>query len=348
MQKLTVAIAGATGYGGVELVRTLSAHPGVELTYLSSESYAGQDIADVYPHLPPGLPTLQALDPAAAARAAQVVFLGLPHGMAMAHAPALLDAGCRVMDLSGDFRLKEAALYPEWYGWEHQVPKMLAEAVYGQPELNRAALAGARLVACAGCYATACLLTIAPALAAGLVEQQGIILDAASGVSGAGRTSLKLPFHFPEANEDFSAYKVAGHQHTPEIEQEASRLAGKPLRFTFTPHLAPMTRGILVTAYGRLARPVGTPEALAAYTEFYRGDRFVRVLGADLLPHTRSVAGSNYAHLTVRVDPRTGTLVMLGAIDNLGKGQATQAVQCMNLACGFPEETALERPGYYP
>jgi len=347
MKRVKVAIAGATGYGGVELVRTLSAHPGVELAYLSSESYAGKDISEVYPHLPPGLPTLQALDPQAAAQAGEVVFLGLPHGKAVEHAPRLLAAGCRVFDLSGDFRLKDAAAYPQWYGWEHQAPKLLAEAAYGLPELHRDDIRTARLVACAGCYCTGSLLVLAPALRAGLISPEGIILDAKSGVSGAGRTSLKLDFHYPEANEDLCAYKVAGHQHTPEIEQEASLLAGSPVRLTFTPHLAPMTRGILVTAYGRLTREVDTAGALEVYRDFYRGEQFVRVL-TDTLPHTRSVAGSNYAHISVRVDRRTGTLVMLGAVCNLGKGQALQAVQCLNLALGLPEETAIAQPAYYP
>jgi len=347
MKKVRVAIAGATGYGGVELVRTLSCHPGVELTYLSSETYAGQEIADVYTHLPLGLPTLQPLTAEAAAQAA-AVFLGLPHGKAVEHAPVLLAAGCKVFDLSADFRLADPAAYPAWYGWEHQAPELLKQAVYGLPELHREELRGARLVACAGCYPTGALLALAPALRAGLIQSEGIVVDAKSGVSGAGRTSLKLEFHFPEANEDCCAYKVAGHQHTPEIEQEASRLAGAPVTLTFTPHLAPMTRGILVTAYGRLVGKTDTAAALQAYRDFYRGERFVRVLGEGALPHTRSVAGSNYAQVSVRVDGRTGILVMISAIDNLGKGQATQAVQCFNLACGFPEETALERPGYYP
>ena len=348
MDKVRVAIAGATGYGGVELVRTLGGHPGVELVYLSSESYAGQQICDVYPHLPARLPELRALSASEAAQAAEVVFLGLPHGKAVEHTPALLGAGCRVLDLSADFRLRDPAAYPQWYGWEHGAPKLLAEAVYGLPELYRERLRAARLIAVAGCYPTGTLLALAPALRQGLIAPEGIVVDAKSGVSGAGRTALKLDFHFPEANEDMCAYKVAGHQHTPEIEQEASALAGTPVTLTFTPHLAPMTRGLLVTAYGRLAGQVDTAQALAAYREFYAGERFVRVLPEGMLPHTRSVAGSNYAHVSVRVDARTHTLIMISAIDNLGKGQALQAVQCLNAACGFPEETALEQPGYYP
>ena len=345
---INIAIAGATGYGGIELVRWLSGHPEAELAYLSSESYAGQKLHEVYPHLPELDLTLQAWDPVAVAQVAELIFLALPHGKAMECVPTLLAAGKRVIDLSGDFRLKDPTAYPLWYGMEHTCPHLLAESVYVIPELARERLTGARLVCAPGCYPTGALLALAPLLKHRLVDPASIIVDSKSGVSGAGRTSLKLAFHFPEANEGVSAYKVAGHQHTPEIEQEAALLAGNSVVITFTPHLIPMTRGIFTTAYARLISPLSTEQAVTCFTEFYRDEPFVKTLAADALPHTKATWGSNQAHLTARVDERTGRVIVLSAIDNLGKGQAGQAVQIMNALLGLPETTGLDRPAVYP
>ena len=344
-----IAIAGATGYGGIELMRWLTGHPAVELTYLSSESYAGQELHDIYPHLPELDLTLQAWDPAAAAQVADLIFLALPHGKAMECVPALLAAGRRVVDLSGDFRLKDPAAYPRWYGMEHTCPDLLAQSVYVIPELGGDRLAGARLVCAPGCYATGALLALYPLLSFPEIDLASIIIDSKSGVSGAGRTSLKLPYHFPEANEDVSAYKVAAHQHTPEIEQEASLLAGKPVTITFTPHLVPMTRGIFTTLYAKLTSKIPALHLLAYYFGTYPScGPFVKVLASDALPHTKATWGSNQAHLTVRVDERTDTVIALSAIDNLGKGQAGQAVQIMNAMLGLPETMGLDRPAVYP
>jgi len=344
---IKVAVVGATGYGGAELVRLLSGHPEVALTALTSRTYAGQRLGDVYPNLAPFDYTLEALDVEAVGRA-DVVFFGLPHGEAMAHVPAVLERGARVIDLSGDFRLKEAALYPRWYGFEHTAPGLLAEAAYGLVETHRAELASARLVANPGCYPTGALLATLPLLRAGLSDPAEIIVDSKSGVSGAGRTSLKLAYHYPEANEDVSAYAVGTHRHTPEMEQEMAAAAGSPVRVLFTAHLVPATRGIFTTAYLSL-RPDATRDAIeAAYLEAYGDEPFGVVCGGGAWPHTKATYGSNFAHVAVRVDERAQRAVCLSALDNLGKGMASQAVQCMNLMFGLPEATAVGAPAAYP
>ena len=346
-----VAIAGSTGYGGVESVRLLSRHPAAKLTYLGSETYAGRSIADVYPHLAgieTALPLLQRFDAVKAAESADVVFLALRVGQSIAVVPTLLERGVKVIDFSPDFRLKRADIYETYYKQEHRCPELLAQACYGLPELHREEIARARLVAAPGCYSVSAILAIVPLLRAGLVSSEDIIIDSKSGISGAGRTALELQHHFPEANEDVTAYQVTTHRHTPEMEQEIGAAIGKDVRVTFTPHLVPMTRGIFTTVYARMTGAHSTEKLVEAMREAYSGEPFVRVLGADAVPRTKATIGSNWCHVSARADQRTGRAVALSAIDNLGKGLAGVAVQCMNIMFGLPETTGLEMPGAYP
>jgi len=345
---IKVAIAGATGYGGVELVRLLKRHPRVELVHLTSESYAGKTLEQVYPHLRGVALELQPLDAESLAAQAEFVFLALPAGKAMELAPKLLARGQRVIDLSADFRLRDPAAYPRWYGMEHSHPELLVEAVYGLPELHRPEMREARLVAAPGCYPTGAILALAPLVNAGLVNAGHMIVDSKSGVSGAGRTALELAFHYPEANENVAAYKVANHRHTPEMEQELSALAGVAVTVTFAPHLVPMTRGIATTAYAPLRATGSAGDLIAEMRRFYAREPFVQVLDEQTYPHTRQTAGGNLCQVTARVDERAGTAVALSAIDNLGKGLSGTCVQCFNVMCGFDEDTAIAEPGPYP
>lgn len=343
-----VAIAGASGYTGAELLRLLLAHPGAEVVALTAETHAHQRIDAIFPSLTGFVDlTCRPLDPAALAAEAEFVFLALPHKASMTVGADLLARGVRVLDLSADFRLRDPAAYPRWYGMEHTRPELLAEAVYGLPELHREAIAAARLVAVPGCYPTSAILGLAPLVAGGLVDPETIVVDSISGVSGAGRKP-ELPTHYSEANESLKAYGVARHRHTPEIEQELSRLAGRAITLTFTPHLAPLTRGILTTITARLTGRQSTGELLETYQAFYAGRRFVRVLPEGRLPETKQVLHSNLLDVGLVVDPRTGRVIVVSAIDNLVKGASGQAVQCFNLAAGLEETTGLWLPGLYP
>ncbi len=341
---MEVAILGATGYTGCELVRLLCRHPAVEISFASSESSAGSSLSQVHPQFYRLCELeLQPLRLSDIPASVELVFCALPHGRSASLVPALLAAGKRVIDLSADFRLREASLYESWYGQVHPAPELLDKAVYGLPEINRAAIAGAELIANPGCYPTAALLALAPLAAEKLIQWESLVIDAKSGVSGAGRTP-RQPYHFPECTENFRAYRVAGHQHTPEIEQCLSRLSGEEAAITFTPHLVPMARGIFCTVYLRLRRRCGEEQLERLYRDYYRGHPFVRLLPPPLLPETRLVRGSNYCDLALRFDERSGRLIILSAIDNLVKGAAGQAVQNMNLLCGLPEETGLTQP----
>ena len=348
MSKVRVAVAGATGYGGSNLFRMLLGHPEVEITYLGSQSYVGKRMHEVYPHLPEFDLACEAWDVEAVRDRAEVFILALPHGLSMRSVPALLESGKRVIDFGADYRLRDPAAYPRWYGIEHASPSLLEEAVYTIPELGREEIAAARLVACPGCYPTSALIPLAPFLRARAIEPQRIIIDSKSGVSGAGRAAIKLDYHFPEANEDVCAYAVAQHRHTPEIEQEASRIAGTEVRVSFTPHLIPMTRGIFTTIYADLGRSLTTDQAIEIMRDAYDREPFVKVLGADTLPHTKSTAGSNFVHVTARVDARMNRLILLSALDNLGKGEASQAIQILNVMMGWPETTAIDQVTVYP
>ncbi|MHB9004992.1 MAG: N-acetyl-gamma-glutamyl-phosphate reductase [Coriobacteriia bacterium] len=338
-----VAIVGAPGYAGIELTRLVLGHPEMNLTLVTSAAEAGRRIDDVYPQLS-GLTDLAYVEPdvAALAESAQLVFLAVPHTAALALVPALLDAGLTVVDASADYRLQDAAVYESWYGTEHTSPELLSSAVYGLPELDRSGLAGARLVACPGCYPTAALLAAAPALQAGIVTASRVMIDAKSGVSGAGR-SATAGTHFPTVNESLQPYKVSTHRHTPEIEQGLSRAAGRAVAAVFVPHLVPMTRGLLATVYLDLATPMSAQEIVTLYRERYDGEPFVRVHDVGRMPSTAEVRGTNRAHIGIAVDP-AGMLVVACAIDNLVKGTAGQAVQCANLALGFAETDGLNYP----
>ena len=346
-----VAVAGASGYMGAELLRLLSVHPKVTLTGITSDRLSGEPLGKVYPHLR-GLSDLRFhdLDPEWVAGVADVVFLALPHMESQKVMPVLRGHGIRAIDLSADYRLHDADDYVTWYKAPHIDLPGLAEAVYGLPELHRKAIASASLVASPGCYPAGAVLATAPLLRSGLARLDGIVIDGKSGITGAGAQGRKIDpmYLFTEANENVQAYGIAEHRHTPEIEQELSALAGAPLRVAFTPHLVPLNRGLFTTASVPLATALTTSGLLDVYREFYAGEPFVRVLDAGERPTTRAVVGSNYCDVTVVADPRTGRAVCVSAIDNLGKGGAANGVQNLNVMCGWSERTGLEAPPVYP
>jgi N-acetyl-gamma-glutamyl-phosphate reductase len=344
---IRVAIYGGSGYTGQELLRLLLGHPGVEIVATTSRRYAGTPVAEVYPVFK-GLTGLVFSNdpPQAIARAADLVFLALPHGVSMEMAPAFVQAGSRVIDLSADFRIRNLASYEQWYG-RHASAAMIAEAVYGLPELYRDRIRAARLVANPGCYPTSIILGLAPALRAGWIDPGSVIADSKSGVSGAGRDP-QVASLFCEVDGAFKAYKVGGHRHTPEIEQELGALAGRELTISFTPHLLPVKRGILSTIYAQLTREVTAQAAAALYAEQYRNEPFVRICRAGQFPNLSSVVGSNFCDIGVAVDGRTGRLIVVSVIDNLIKGASGQAIQNMNLMHGLAETTGLPGIALYP
>lgn len=346
---INVAVAGATGYSGQELVRLLLRHPDVKLTVVTSEQYAGQSLSDVYPHLGAGADVkLVPLTAEALLDSSDVVFTALPHAVPMGLAADIIGAGKKLVDFGADFRLKDKATYTAFYKHEHTEAELLAEAVYGLPELWRDEIRGARLVANPGCYATAATLALAPLVEAGWADLSSLIIDAKSGVSGAGR-GVSLGVHFSEVNENFKAYNVAGrHRHTPEIEQALSRLADAPVQLSFTPHLVPMTRGIMATCYARLARGASTESVHALYREWYGAEPFIDVCAPGVLPETKQVSGSNKCRIGVAVDERLGRVTVISVLDNLVKGAAGQALQNFNLICGLPETLGLEGLPVYP
>jgi len=347
VKKIRASVIGASGYGGAEAVRLLTMHPQVEIIHVTAESQQGQTMSGLYPNLRGFVDqTMIAVDADRIGRDSDVTFVSLPSGKAMHLVPTLLNNGSKVIDIAADFRLRDAALYPTWYKVEHTAPSYLAEAVYGLPELHRAAIAKTRLLANPGCYPAASLLALLPLLRAGVVQTTGIVIDAKSGVSGAGRGGGG-GFGFSETNENVRAYSVTGHNHIAEIEQELSGVAKTAIRVVFTPHLIPMTRGILATVYAPLAKQLNEAEALQIYQETYRNEPFIRVLH-DTLPQTKATLSSNYCDVSVKIDTRTSTAIAIAAIDNLGRGAAGQAVQNMNLMFGLPETTGLHFPGLFP
>ncbi len=342
-----VAVMGASGYTGAELLRLLAGHPQVEVTCVTARQNAGEPVAALFPSLFGRIDLVcEAAEPAAIAERAEVIFTALPHQAAMQVVPPLLQAGRRVIDLSADYRLRDPEVYAAWYG-PHGSPELLPEAVYGLPELFRERLRGARLVANPGCYPTSVALALAPLLSHRQVELASLVIDSKSGTSGAGR-SAKVDSLFCEVNEGFKAYGVGSHRHTPEIEQTLSTLAGEPVVVSFTPHLLPVNRGILSTCYAGLQAPKDTAELLQLYREYYRQEPFVRVLPQGKLPNVACVRGSNYCDLGVVSDPRTGRVIVVAAIDNLVKGAAGQAVQNLNILLGLPETTGLEALPVFP
>ncbi|HET6382074.1 MAG TPA: N-acetyl-gamma-glutamyl-phosphate reductase [Armatimonadota bacterium] len=351
---IRAGIVGASGYGAAELLRLLQTHPSMRITYLSSGSGAGQTPGAIFPQFRGiELPTMEAFNPERAAEAADVLFLAGKNGTAMKITPALLDSGRKIVDFSADFRLKSTDTFSAVYKMPHESPHLLEEAAYGLVELNRPAIRRARLVANPGCYATAAILSLAPLLTGAvgggpIADPATFIIDAYSGVSGAGRSSLGLDYHFPEANENLTAYKVIGHRHTSEIEQAIAGPLGRPAAVTFTPHLAPINRGILATTYATLTVDIDSDALRAHYESFYRADPFVVILPDGEHPRTGAVRGANYVQISVSVDPRLRRATILNAEDNLVKGAAGQALQNMNLICGLPEETGLIGTGVYP
>lgn len=346
-----VAVVGASGYTGQELVRLLLNHDGVRLTHLVGRSDVGQRYDELFPAFS-GQTDLRISDEdlLSLAKKVELIFLALPHGHACQNVTAEVLEHARVIDLGADFRLKKADLYEEWYGFVHPQAALLSQAVYGLPELNREAIIEGSLIANPGCYATCSILTLAPLLKAGLIEPDSVIVDAKSGVSGAGR-GLDLAVHFIECSSSMKAYKVGSHRHTPEIEQEIFRADGEHF-ISFTPHLMPMARGILATVYGRLKEGVDEQIIKEAYLDAYDKERFVRLLNPQgtkyNLPETRFVKGSNFFDLGYRIDERTNRVIAVGCLDNLVKGASGQAVQNMNLLLNLPEEQGLKQLPLFP
>lgn len=341
-----IVIVGASGFTGAELLRICADHPDFEVVAATGDSQAGTMIADLYPSLAAGygdirfVPwSLDLLD------GADLVFLGLPHGASQSLVPTMRGRVGHIVDLAADFRLDDPDLYPTWYGEPHTSPDLLSEFVYGLPELFRDSIRRAELIAAPGCYVTTSSLALAPLVAGGLVEPTGIVVDAASGVSGAGRAP-KSNTTFCSADENFTAYSLLSHRHTPEIEMAVSRHSGQTAQVIFTPHLAPMSRGILATCYARPTGVINTGDAMACLAEAYADEPFVVV--SERIPSTKAALGSNTVHITARVDDRTGWVVVISALDNLVKGASGQAVQCANLALGLDETTGLSASGLYP
>ncbi len=345
---LNVAIVGASGYTGLELIRLLDRHPGVVISCVTSEQSAGKRISEIFPTLRGRCDlVLEPLNPSAIAARADLIFTALPHQAAMKVVPDFLAAGKKVVDLSADYRLHDPAVYGAWYE-PHLNPELLPEAVFGLPELRRETIRKARLVANPGCYPTSVILGLKPLLENALIDITAIIADSKSGTSGAGR-SAKVDSLYCEVNDSFKAYGVGGaHRHTPEIEQELSELAGQPVTITFTPHLVPMDRGILSTIYATPNRPVTTEELVSLYADTYKDEPFVRSLPKGQFPSTAFVRGSNFCDIGITLDSRTNRIVVVSAIDNLVKGASGQAIQNMNLICGFPETSGLEGLAIFP
>jgi N-acetyl-gamma-glutamyl-phosphate reductase len=341
---LRVGIVGGTGYTGVELLRLLVQHPSAELAVITSRSEAGMAVVDMFPNLR-GRVDLRFSEPSVdALKRCDVVFFATPNGVAMGQARALYDAGVRMIDIAADFRIRDVALWEKWYGTKHACPELVAEAVYGLPEVHRERISNARLVANPGCYPTSVQLGFLPLLEAGVVDAEHLIADAKSGVSGAGR---KAEVHtlLAEASDNFKAYGVAGHRHHPEIVQGLQQMAGKPVGLVFVPHLVPMIRGIHATLYARLT---SSCDLQALYEARYREEPFVDVMPSGTHPETRSVRGANMCRIAVHRPPGGDIVVVLSVIDNLVKGAAGQAVQNMNIMFGLPETAGLEQVGLLP
>lgn len=345
---LRIAIIGGSGYTGVELLRLLKGHPEVNVVAVTSRKLAGKPVSEVFPSLYGLYGGLKFTEPDTRrlAKDTDIVFTAVPHKAAMAIAPELLEAGLKVIDLSADFRLHDQKIYEAWYE-PHSAPGLLSQAVYGLSEIYRAEIEAARLVANPGCYPTSALLPLVPLLRAGLVSPDDIVIDSKSGASGAGRNPSTGTL-FCEINEAFKAYKIAEHRHTPEIEQELSIAAGRDIVVNFTPHLVPMSRGILTTIYTKPAKSASTAELLETLRVFYQGRPFVRILPQGVFPDVSSVRGSNFCDIGMVLSSRTNRLIMVSAIDNLVKGASGQAIQNMNIMCGLPETTGLANAPLFP
>ncbi|MBF2015152.1 MAG: N-acetyl-gamma-glutamyl-phosphate reductase [Rivularia sp. T60_A2020_040] len=348
-RRVPVGIIGASGYGGVQLVRLLLNHPELELVYLGGEASAGKSFGDIYPHLAHiiNLP-VEALEPEAIARRCEVVFLSLPNGLACEIAPKLLEYGCKVLDLSADYRFRDLTTYTNWYKKKRQDIKTAAEAIYGLPELYRDRISDTQLVGCPGCYPTASLLAVSPLLKQGLIVPETAIIDAKGGTSIGGR-QLQTNLLLSEADNSIAAYSVVSHRHTPEIEEVCSDLAGHEVTVQFTPHLIPMVRGILSTVYANLRDPgLVRDDLITIYKAFYRNSPWVKICEPGVYPQTKWATGSNLCYLGIEVDPRTRRVIVISVIDNLVKGHAGQAIQCLNIMMGWDETLGLPSLGFYP
>ena len=343
---MRISVIGATGYTGAELLRILAGHPEAEIVHITSESSTGSRIADLYPHLSgiykQELESMQQLDDIIAD--SELLFIGLPHGHAFNICPAL-NSATRAIDLGADYRFKNPAVYEKWYKLKHADDK--TRAVYGLCELYRNEIKTAKVVANPGCYVTASILALAPLLKEHLIDSGGIIIDAKSGATGAGR-ALALGMHFSEHFDNFRPYGVANHRHTPEIEQAYSELAGQNVVISFTPHLLPMDRGIQVTCYANLVPGSGENDIAAAFERMYGDEYFIRLLGRGAYPAVKAVRGSNYVDIGWELDPRTGRVLVMSTLDNLVKGASGQAVQNMNIMFGWPENLGLKQVPLYP
>lgn len=349
MGRVSVGIVGASGYGGVQLVRLLQDHPEVEIVYLGGESSAGKTFADLYPHLAHqvDLP-IEPVEPQTIAARCQVVFLSLPNGLACQITPTLIEKGCKVLDLSADYRFFDLETYKNWYGTERHDRQIAATAVYGLPELYRDRIADSQLIGCPGCYPTASLMALAPLLKQGLIVPETAIIDAKSGTSGGGRQA-KTGLLLAEADNSLAAYGVGRHRHIPEIEQICSDLAGHEVMVQFTPHLIPMVRGILATVYATLRDPgLVRDDLLTIFKAFYRNCPWVTICDSGVYPQTKWACGSNLCYIGIEVDQRTGRVIVMSAIDNLIKGQAGQAIQCLNIMMGWQETLGLPKLAFYP
>lgn len=348
MNKIKAAIIGATGYVGQELFRILYSHPNVEVTKVTSVSYTGKKYSDVYKNFN-GITELECSegDVEKIAEECDVIFIALPHGIASKSVtPSVLDK-CKVIDIGADFRIKDKNVYEKWYGVEHFGEEVLKEAVYGLCEIHGEEVKKARLVANPGCYTTCSILSLYPLVKDGLIDTNTIVIDAKSGVTGAGRKP-DLGTSYCECNESIKAYKVASHRHTPEIEQELSIAAGKDIKLIFTPHLTPMNRGILATCYAKLNNNVNYETLEKAFDKYYSNKKYIRLLKEGNFPETNKVKGSEYVDIGFAIDERTNSVIVIGAIDNLVKGAAGQAVQNMNLMFSFDESTAIDTPAIFP
>ncbi|GAA0805794.1 N-acetyl-gamma-glutamyl-phosphate reductase [Faecalicatena orotica] len=345
---IKAGIIGSTGYAGGELVRILTAHKEVEIVWYGSRSYIDKKYAQVYQNM------FQIVDAVCMddnmeelAGQVDVIFTATPQGLCASLVNEEILSKVKIIDLSADFRIKDVSVYEKWYGIEHKSPEFIEEAVYGLCEINREDVKKARLVANPGCYTTCSILTAYPLAKEGLIDMSTLIIDAKSGTSGAGR-GAKLPNLYCEVNENIKAYGVATHRHTPEIEEQLGYAAGEKILVNFTPHLVPMNRGILATEYAKLKKEVTYEEVKAIYDKYYADEKFIRVLDKDICPETKWVEGSNYVDINFKIDERTGRIIMMGAIDNLVKGAAGQAVQNMNLMFGFKETEGLELVPMFP
>ena len=345
---IKVGIVGATGYAGGELARLLLQREDIEIRWFGSKSYVDQAYTSLYQNMFQMVDAVcKSDDMEQIAEEVDVIFTATPQGLCASLLDEEILSKVKVIDLSADFRIKDVAVYEEWYKLRHGAPQFIKEAVYGLPEINREKIREARLIANPGCYPTCSFLTVYPLVKEGLIDPSTLIIDAKSGTSGAGR-GAKVANLYCEVNESIKAYGVAGHRHTPEIEEQLSLAAGEPVTISFTPHLVPMDRGILITAYASLAKAVSYEEVKAVYDRYYEKERFVRVLQKDVCPETRWVKGSNFVDVNVKLDPRTGRIIMMGAMDNMVKGAAGQAIQNMNLLFGLPEDKGLKLVPMFP